>query len=311
MQLSKQRFQIKVYKQFCASFIASLLFVFGTSNVNATNIIAPYDAIVCFDTDFSSCVGKSFGSLFGLYQGMFEDNNGKLALHSQITQSPGQNPETSNVYNEQAPPNKPIFYQCHYVSGLSAPPLGLKDKKAIIYISVPIFIALHDNLYRLQQAQGSCHDLIVSFNFEIGQLTARKQLTVIDGAAEYLTNILQAEIYSKEGVGATILSAAQQAAWNVPGAQSASTEADALLRMRQLIPPQRELNKNAVDDNRMLFLAEKFADADRETDFYRREVELNLYLINVGITDLGNRKLTTNVLDDSWVVKGTVVGTVD
>ena len=239
---------------------------------------------------------------------MFEEIDGKANFRSQIAQFPAPNPEKSGVYMEKAPPNKPISYECRYANGLSLPPLSLKDKKPVIYISVPIFIALHDNLNRLREAQQECHDLITSFNFEIGQLAAKSQLTFYDGAAQYLSDILQSEVYSKGGIGNTALSANQTTAWNL---QSGATESDALLRMRQLSPPQREAINNAADDNRMLLFGEKLGNAVREIDFYEREVELDLYLIGIGTIDIEGPNLKINVLGGSWVAKGTVIGTVN
>jgi hypothetical protein len=311
MQLSKQLFQSRIYKTLLLPIVGSIIQIFALGDASAKDVIAPYDAIVCFDSDFSSCVGKSVGNLFQLYQDMFEEIDGKLSLRSQNVTFPGPKVEISNSYYEQEPPNKPITYQCHYENGLSAPILGLKDKKAIIYISVPIFVSLHDDLYRLKQAQSGCHDLILSFNFEITQLAARQNLALFDGVAEYLSNILQAEVYAKGGVGATALSAEQQQKWSMTGAQTVPTEVDALLKMRQASPPKREQIKNVADDNKMLYLATKFGDAIREIDFYEREIELNIYLINLGVTNMDGHNLKTNVLNGSWVTKGSIVGTVD
>lgn len=261
-----------------------------------------------FDSDFTSCLTKTNANLNSLYDEMFEESDGKPLLHPGLIAIPGVSPETSVTYNEKTIPGGTLSYQCRY-GKLYEPNLKVKEKKAAVYISIPLFIILRNALYKLQQAQEDCHNLILTFNFEVMQFAAKKQLSFYDNVAEYLSNIIQWETYQKEAVGATVETAEQQAAWKVTGV---STENDALIKMRQLGAPQRALIKDVADDNLMMYYAAKFSSSQRAIFSYEREVEGDLYLLDLGTVDLNGHSFNAIMIPDgSWVTKGTVVGTIE
>jgi hypothetical protein len=310
MRTIRWHFHLNKLNVYRAPFIVAFLYVLGLGYASAKNIIAPYDAIVCFDSDFTSCLANTNANLSSLYDEMFEESDGKPILHPGLIAIPGSN--TTVTYNEKTIPKGTLSYQCRYGT-LYEPNLKVKSKRAAVYVSIPLFIILRNNLYKLQQAQEDCHNLIVTFNFEAEQIAAKKQLLSYDSAAEYLSNIVQWETYQKEAVGATAESAAQQAAWKeLTGTLPTTTENDALLAMRELGAPQRALIKDVADDNMMMYYAAKFASAQREIYSYEREVEGDLYLFDVGTVDLGGRSLNAIMVPNgSWVTKGTVVGTTE
>ena len=300
MRAARRHFQLNKRGVYCATFMVLLPSIFGLSYADAKNIIAPYDAIVCFDSDFASCVTKTNANLSSLYDEMFEDSDGKLLLHPGLIAIPAPTPETTVTYNEKTIPSGTLSYQCLY-DKLYEPNLKVYDKKAAAYISIPLFIILRNNLYKLQQAQEECHNLIITFNFEAGQFAAKKQLFFRDSVAEYLSNIIQWETYQTEKVGATKETDDQQAQWNLPAAQGLATENDDLLSMHELAAPQRALIRDIADDNLMMYYATKFGSAQRGIYSYEREVEGDLYLLDVGVVDLGGRSLNeTMVPNDSW-----------
>jgi hypothetical protein len=259
----------------------------------ATSVQAPYDAFVCFNASFNSCLAQAQSSrLKSFVSTAFPRlNSGPIIA----------DPDAGK--HEATKDNK---YSCDYSSVSYSQKIKPDDLYGIVFVSPVILNEVGEQQILITQARDGCHRVVQAYDYEGDVLKLQDQLSTTQSSQSRLSAIIDAQRNSKDGVGG------DADPKPVTGETPGTSERDALQAAQtSAVGLAETLREKYKDETVNITFAQRFEDAQRQIDAQLRELGRELFVLDRATVDQGNgNAVRGRYSDGSWVAKGTIVGTI-